>query len=80
RQGSTLLGIGIRDRWVTIAYRAPNGELEKAHQDFEYFYNYWVKMYTQRSNRPKLPPPSDPTVFVAWEGAQQRHKLSKLAF
>jgi hypothetical protein len=80
RKGSSLLSVGIRDRWVTIAFRAPNGELEKAHQDFEYFYNYWVKMYTQRSNRPKLPPPSDPTVFVAWEGALQSHKLNKLAY
>jgi len=80
RKGSSLLSVGIRDRWVTIAFRAPNGDLEKAHQDFEYFYDYWVKMYTQRSNRPKLPPPSDPTVFVAWEGALQSHKLNKLAY
>jgi hypothetical protein len=35
-------------------------------------------MFLQRSNRCKLPPPSDPTLFVTWEGGQKRHKLARI--
>jgi len=77
REGSRLVGVKVKNRWVTIDYLARDGRLEKAFQDFEYFYDYGIKMYVQRSNRSKLPPPSDPTLFVTWEGAQKRHKLSR---
>lgn len=77
REGSRLLGVKVKHRWVTIDYLARDGRVEKAYQDFEYFYDYGVKMYMQRSNRSKLPPPSDPTLFVTWEDAQKRHKLSR---
>ena len=77
REGSRLVGVKVKNRWVTIDYLARDGRVEKAYQDFEYFYDYGVKMYMQRSNRSKLPPPSDPTLFVTWEGAQKRHKLSR---
>lgn len=77
REGSRLVGVKVKNRWVTIDYLARDGRVEKAFQDFEYFYDYGIKMYVQRSNRSKLPPPSDPTLFVTWEGAQKRHKLSR---
>lgn len=77
REGSRLESVGVKNRWVTFDYLARDGRLEKAYQDFDYFYDYGVKMYMQRSNRTRLPPPSDPTVFVTWEGAQKRHKLSR---
>lgn len=76
REGSRLVSVIVKNRWVTIEYVAGDGRMERAHQDFEYFYNYWVKMYMQRSNRSKLPPPSDPTLFVTWEGRVRQHKLS----
>ena len=75
REGSRLARVGVKNRWVTIEYFATDGRLEKAHQDFDYFYDYWVKMYTQRGNRPKLPPLSDPTIFVTWEAAQRQHRI-----
>jgi hypothetical protein len=77
REGSRLVGVKVKNRWVTIDYLARDGRVEKAFQDFEYFYDYGIKMYMQRNNRSKLPPPSDPTLFVTWEAAQQRHKLSR---
>jgi hypothetical protein len=78
REGCRLVRVSVKDRWVTINYLARDGRPEKACQDFEYFYNYGVKMFMQRSNRCKLPPPNDPTLFVTWEGAQKRHKLSRI--
>jgi len=78
REGCRLLGVSVKDRWVTINYLARDGRPEKACQDFEYFYDYGIKMFMQRSNRDKLPPPSDPTLFVTWEGAQKRHQLARL--
>jgi hypothetical protein len=58
-------------KWVTVAYQTAEGRLEQAQQDLEYFYDYWVKMYLRRSNRAKLPQPSEPTVFVTWRGIQK---------
>ncbi len=78
RKDSRLIGIAIKDRWVTIEYLTADGQAQKEKQDFEYFYDYWVKMYTRRSSRPDLPAPSDPTLFVTWEARQRRHKLSEI--
>jgi hypothetical protein len=77
REGCRLVGVSVKDRWVTINYLARDGRPEKACQDFEYFYDYGIKMFLQRSNRSKLPPPSDPTLRVTWEARQHRHKLSR---
>ena len=65
RVHSELVSLSIKERWVTIAYRSSDGPLLKIHEDIEYFYNLWVKMYLQRSGRPSVPPISAPTV---WEG------------
>lgn len=79
RIGSQLIGVTIKDRWVTMAYRTNDGRVERAHQDFEYFYNYSVKMYLHRSSRDKMPALSDPTLIVTWEDRQQTHRLSQLS-
>ena len=79
RIGSQLIGVTIKDCWVTMVYRTNDGRVERAHQDFEYFYNYSVKMYLHRSSRDKGPPLSYPTLVVTWEHRQQTHKLSKLS-
>src|SRR5262245_41585724 len=74
---TTLEGITLKDKWVTVSYRTSAGRLQQAKQDLEYFYDYWVKMYMRRSNRSKLPPPSDPTLFVKWE-SRYRSRLSNV--
>jgi hypothetical protein len=76
RDVTTLMGISLKGKWVTVSYQTVEGRLEKAQQDLEYFYDYWVKMYLRRSNRAKLPPPSDPTVLVTWQGIQRAHGIS----
>jgi hypothetical protein len=63
RAHSKLVGVSIKDRWVTIKYQSSNGQLLKTHEDIEYFYNFWVKMYLQRSSRPSVPQISAPTVW-----------------
>jgi len=78
RDVTTLMGITLKDKWVTVSYRTSEGHLEQAKQDLEYFYNYWVKMYMRRANREKLPPPSDPTLFVNWESIHKAHRLSNV--
>lgn len=65
RINDKLVGVAVRDRWVTIMHRSRDGQLLKTRQDIEYFYNFWVKMYLHRSSRPSAPPPSEPTFFVA---------------
>jgi hypothetical protein len=79
RDATSLVGITLKDRWVTVNYQTAEGRLAQAKQDLEYFYDYWVKMYMRRSNRAKLPPPADPTLFVSWEGIQRAHRLSNVA-
>jgi len=72
RKETSLVGITIKDRWVTVRYETAEGRLEQAKQDLFYFYDYWVKMYLRRSSRPKAPPPTDPTLIVSWNGIEKR--------
>ena len=65
RINDKLVGVVVKDRWVTIMHRSRDGQLLKTRQDMEYFYNFWVKMYLNRSSRPSEPAPSEPTFFVA---------------
>jgi hypothetical protein len=51
RHRISLVGVNFRDRWLTLRYKTADGRLEQAVQDIEFFYNLWVKMYLQRSNR-----------------------------
>jgi hypothetical protein len=78
RDVTTLMGISLNGKWVTVKYETAAGRLEQAKQDLEYFYDYWVKMYLRRSNRVKLPPASDPTLFVTWQGMGRAHSLSNV--
>jgi hypothetical protein len=79
RDATSLVGITLKDRWVTVNYQTAEGRLAQAKQDLEYFYDYWVKMYMRRSNRAKLPPPADPTLCVKWEGIRKVHRFSNVA-
>jgi hypothetical protein len=72
RDETSLVGITLKDRWVTVRYNTAEGRLEQAKQDLEYFYNYWVRMYLRRSNRPGLALPSEPSLVVTWEGIKER--------
>ena len=56
REGCRLVSVTVKDRWVTINYLVRDGRPEKFCQDFQYFYDYGVKMYLHRSNRSKVPP------------------------
>ncbi len=78
REVANLSAISLRGKWVTVAYESPEGRLEQAKQDLEYFYDYWVRMYMRRSNRVKVPAPSEPTLFVTWEGIQKAHRLTNV--
>lgn len=78
RDVATLSAISLRDKWVTVVYESVDGRMEQAKQDLEYFYDYWVKMYMRRSNRTKKPPPSEPTLFVTWEGMRHAHRVSNV--
>jgi len=65
RTDEELLGVWIDNRWVTITHVSRDSRLLKTSHDIEYFYDLWVKMYLQRSNRMSAPPPSGPTVCIA---------------
>jgi hypothetical protein len=64
RADEELLGVWIDDRWVTITHVSRDHRLLKTSHEIEYFYDLWVKMYLQRSNRLIVPPPSGPTVCI----------------
>jgi hypothetical protein len=71
RPETSLTGISVEDRWVTVRYKTAEGRIEQAKQDVAYFYNYWVKMYLRRGLRQNQRLPDDPTVVVNWETAGQ---------
>jgi hypothetical protein len=66
RPETTLTGVSVEDRWVTVRYRTAEGRIEQAKQDVTYFYNYWFKMYLRRNLRQNLTLPDDSTVVVNW--------------
>ena len=68
RPETTLTGISVEDRWVTVRYRTAEGRIEQAKQDVAYFYNYWVKMYLRRGLRHNLTLPDDSTVSSTGDG------------
>jgi hypothetical protein len=68
-----LVGVTIQDRWITLRYQTPEGRLEEAQQDIEYFFNYWVKMYLRRRNRSAVRSSTEPTLIVTWEGKKKQN-------
>lgn len=80
RAGTHLVEITVKDQWITLQYETPRGWLECDRQDVEYFYNYWVKMYLRRRDRPKLPPASDPTLMMEWDDILKRLSLTPSRF
>ena len=67
---ANLVGISLNGKWVTTTYQTASQSLERVQESLEYYYEYWVKMYLDRSNRPRPPHPSDPTVHATWKGIQ----------
>ena len=65
RPDGMLVNIAVADRWVTLVTRNRAGQLQKVQQDLEYYYNFWVKMYLQRSGRSRELAPSAPTICAA---------------
>jgi hypothetical protein len=51
RKHSSLIGISLQDRWVTIRFETAEGYPEETKQSLEYFYDYWVKMYLRRGSQ-----------------------------
>jgi hypothetical protein len=70
RPETTLTGISVEDRWVTVRYKTAEGHIEQAKQDVAYFYNYWVKIYLRRSHNLTLP--DDSTIVVNWRLAEKQ--------
>ena len=73
-----LVQVSLWGKCVRVVYQTADGRLEETKQDLEFFYDYWVKMYLRRRNRPKIPSPSEPTLFVIWEKMRQSHKVSDI--
>lgn len=51
RKNSSLIGISLQDRWVTIRFESAAGNPEETKQNLQYFYDYWVKMYLRRASQ-----------------------------
>jgi hypothetical protein len=49
QEGTTLIAISLNPKRVSVRYRTAAGKLEQAHQNVEYFCDYWMKMSLRRS-------------------------------
>jgi hypothetical protein len=67
KEHSSLIGISVQERRVTIRYQSPDGQAQEMMQDTEFFYDIWVKMYLRRSNRPSLSTSEDRTLSGIWK-------------
>jgi hypothetical protein len=50
---ATLVRVVVNGSCITIRYKDGSGQLKNFKQDIQFFYDYWVKMYLHRSNRPE---------------------------
>ncbi len=75
KQSSSLIGISVQERWVAIRYQSSDGQPQETREDIEYFYDYWVKMYLRRSNRPSLLTPTEPTASGIWKQIRDLYEL-----
>lgn len=66
RCARALLAITLEERCVTVLYQNGDGEPMREMQDLDFFYDYWIKLYLHRSNRPKSAMPDEPTLYVQW--------------
>jgi hypothetical protein len=78
RQAASVLAIGYHDQTVTVHYKKRDGRVQQEKQELEYLYDFWVKMYLRRSNRPAPDHASEPTLYVEWEENGKSHTQSRL--
>lgn len=45
---SSLSGIAVKDRWVTVSYVSAAGLIEQTKASLDFFYEYWIRMYSRR--------------------------------
>jgi hypothetical protein len=64
---ATLVRVTVKGDWITIHYRNGSGQLKEFTQDIQFFYDYWVKMYLRRSDRPVPMLSMRPTYMAALE-------------
>jgi hypothetical protein len=46
--GISLSGIAVKDRWLTVSYVTAAGRIERTKAALDFFYDHWIKMYSQR--------------------------------
>lgn len=78
RQAAAVLAISYHDPLITLLYATRDGRVEQDKQDLEYLYDFWIKMYLRRSNRPAPAQPLEPTLYVEWEESGRSHTQSRL--
>lgn len=46
--GISLSEIAVKDRWLTVSYVTAAGRIERTKAALDFFYDHWIKMYSQR--------------------------------
>ena len=67
REHSSLIGISVHERWVTIRYQSADGQAQETRETIDHFYDYWVKMYLRRSQRLSSSHAEDRTLSGTWK-------------
>ena len=52
KSGISLSGIAVKDRWLTVSYVTAAGRIERTKAALDFFYDHWIKMYSQRRDLP----------------------------
>jgi hypothetical protein len=50
--GSSLSEIAVKDHWLTVSYVTTAGRIERTKAALDFFYDHWIKMYSQRRDLP----------------------------
>ena len=78
QRAATLLGITFEDSWATVRFQTAAGKVQQEKRDLAYFYDFCVKMYLRRGNRPGNDRRREPTIYAELDAEQRLNERSKL--
>jgi hypothetical protein len=75
---ASLLGITFENSRATVRFQTADGRVRQEKRDLSYFYDFCVKMYLRREDRPGPDRRHEPTIYAELDAEQRPHERSNL--
>jgi hypothetical protein len=75
---ATLLDITFEEGKATVRFQTADGRVQQEKRDLSYFYDFCVKMYLRREDRPGANRKREPTIYAELDAEPTPHDRSNL--